>query len=238
MSNFARPVLDYWHRIFSGDRFILNNGSLSLAVNSQLSASRRAMILEPTDGPTQAVLTPILVEQSGIDEGGDMTAAALRTRLADVGAVMHDPDFLFYLPDAPLMMETNDPLPTPRRLNEADRRAFEAFRAEASEQDFDDAYVELDHWSVFGCFDGARLVSAASAYPWDKAPIADLGVLTLPDARGQRYGRAVVHALCQFARGRGYEPQYRCQLDNTASVALAHASGLKLFGKWEVARPD
>jgi hypothetical protein len=32
-----------------------------------------------------------------------------------------------------------------------------------------------------------------------------------------------------------FEPQYRCQLDNHASVALAKACGLTLFGKWVVA---
>ena len=33
---------------------------------------------------------------------------------------------------------------------------------------------------------------------------------------------------------RGYEPQYRCQLDNLASVALARGAGFRRFGEWEI----
>ncbi|WKG05761.1 hypothetical protein [Mycolicibacterium sp. HK-90] len=43
----------------------------------------------------------------------------------------------------------------------------------------------------------------------------------------------MVRALSQYAFGQGYEPQYLCQLDNHASVALANALGLRLFGRWE-----
>jgi predicted GNAT family acetyltransferase len=88
---------------------------------------------------------------------------------------------------------------------------------------------------VFGCFDGDRLISAASAYPWESSRIADLGVLTLPDVRGKGYARAVVQAINWHSRHQGYEPQYRCQLDNHASVSLAKACGLTLFGEWVVA---
>jgi predicted GNAT family acetyltransferase len=88
---------------------------------------------------------------------------------------------------------------------------------------------------VFGCFDGDRLVSAASACLWENAPVADLGVLTLPDVRGRGFARTVVLTISDFARREGYEPQYRCQLDNLTSVALAKSCGFALFGKWIVA---
>jgi len=70
---------------------------------------------------------------------------------------------------------------------------------------------------------------------WSDSPIADLGVLTLPDARGKGMARAVVQAINTVSRQQGYEPQYRCQLDNHASVALAKSCGLMLFGQWTVA---
>ncbi|MNW69357.1 hypothetical protein D3C74_483430 [compost metagenome] len=44
--------------------------------------------------------------------------------------------------------------------------------------------------------------------------------------------------MMRHALSRGLEPQYRCQLDNVASVALAAASGLALFGTWEVPTPE
>nr|WP_244183506.1 GNAT family N-acetyltransferase [Xenorhabdus kozodoii] len=79
---------------------------------------------------------------------------------------------------------------------------------------------------VFGAFEQNRLISAASMYPWEEAPIADLGVLTLVPFRGKGYASKVVRSISQYACTQGYEPQYRCQLDNQASVALAKAAGL------------
>ena len=60
-------------------------------------------------------------------------------------------------------------------------------------------------------------------------------MLTLPDVRGRGFARAVVLTISDFSRREGYEPQYRCQLDNLASVALAKSCGFALFGKWIVA---
>jgi hypothetical protein len=34
-----------------------------------------------------------------------------------------------------------------------DEAVFAEFQAQASEQDLDDAWVELDHWAVFGTVD-------------------------------------------------------------------------------------
>jgi RimJ/RimL family protein N-acetyltransferase len=71
-------------------------------------------------------------------------------------------------------------------------------------------------------------------YPWGGARIADLGILTLPAHRRRCHARAVVRALCKHAAQEGYEPQYRCQLDNQASLAVAKAAGLTRFGTWQV----
>lgn len=125
-----------------------------------------------------------------------------------------------------------------RRLTARDEAAFAAFEKASSAQDLDDAYVELDHWAVFGAFDQDRLVCAASMYPWEDARIADTGVLTLPAFRGKGHARNVVSAISRHAYEQGFEPQYRCQIDNHASIALARASGLTSFGKWEVVTPD
>ncbi|WP_232699141.1 GNAT family N-acetyltransferase [Brevibacillus daliensis] len=125
-----------------------------------------------------------------------------------------------------------------RRLTEQDDAVFSEFQSSASEQDLDDAYVELDHWAVFGSFEQNRLVSAASMYPWENAQIADLGVLTLTSFRGKGHARKVMRSISKYACDLGYEPQYRCQLDNQSSTSLAKAAGLTLFGKWEVISPD
>ncbi len=108
----------------------------------------------------------------------------------------------------------------------------------STEEDLDAAYVELDHWAVFGLFEGNTLVCAASMYPWDDARIADLGVLTAEQYRGKGYAVKLVRSICRYALNQGYTPQYRCQLDNLASVGLAKAAGLSHFGKWEVISPN
>ncbi len=128
---------------------------------------------------------------------------------------------------------------TLRQLTEQDDAIFSAFESSASEQDLDDAYVELDHWAVFGSFEQNRLVCAASMYPWgEDVQIADLGILTLSAYRGKGHARKVVRSICKYAYEQGFEPQYRCQLGNEASTLLAKAAGLTLFGKWDVISPD
>ncbi|MBB5712564.1 GNAT family N-acetyltransferase [Sphingomonas xinjiangensis] len=232
MSDFPRAILNYWHEAFDGP-IVGTKGDFALTVVPTLNRKRPAMILEGQDGSVRAALTPELTEAIGAFSAGEITVAGLRERLAGAGIVLHSPDFLFYFPDD--TMPAADRSRAPRQLTEGDRESFNAFQAEASEQDLEDAYVELDHWAAFGYFDGDRLVSAASAYPWENSQIADIGVLTLPDVRGKGYARAVVQAIIRFSKRQGYEPQYRCQLDNHASVALAKACGLTLFGRWTVA---
>jgi GNAT superfamily N-acetyltransferase len=54
-----------------------------------------------------------------------------------------------------------------------------------------------------------------------------MGVLTLPEARGRGHARQLVHAMAVSARASGLQPQYRCQLDNTASI-ITGRSGLRV----------
>src|SRR5579859_4534736 len=105
---------------------------------------------------------------------------------------MHPADNLFYFSRADLRaLLREDSPPGVRQLSDADAALFAHFECSASEQDLDDAYVELDHWAVFGAFVQDRVVTAASMYPWGGAQIADLGVLTLPEFRRAGHARAV-----------------------------------------------
>lgn len=230
MSDFPPLALEYWREAFDGTR-IAASGDFALSVVPTLDRKRPVMILERSDGGTHAAIRPELADAIGSDVGAT-TALIWREQLANEGVVFHDPDFLFYLP-ADATQETGDAR-SARRLTEDDHAAFGIFHSSASEEDREEAFVELDHWAVFGCFDDDRLVSAASAILWNDSPVADLGVLTLTDARGKGHARAAVEAINRHSRQQGYEPQYRCQLDNHASVALAKACGLALFGKWIV----
>jgi RimJ/RimL family protein N-acetyltransferase len=236
---FSPVVTEYWHSTFAGEDAAPRDATFTVAVNAELSEERRVMVLRTMDGAVSAVLTPSLAEALGFSELGPRSETDLRRALSEAGVSLHAPDNLFYFARADLdALLAEDPYPGVRRLSDADAEVFAQFQSEAPEQERDEAYVELDHWAVFGVFSQDRLVTAASMYPWGNARIADLGVLTLPGCRRRGHARAVVRALCKYAAQQGYEPQYRCQLDNHASAAVAKAAGLTLFGTWAVVSPD
>lgn len=209
-----------------------------LTVNPALGEERRVMVLEMADGRMMAAVTPRLANKLDFFGRPARSADAFRQRLDGIGVTLHGADWLFYFTEADKQALLADQTQGSRRLTDHDQAAFAVFQSTASEQDLEDAYVELDHWAVFGAFEQNRLVSAASAYPWGGVQIADLGVLTLAPLRGRGHARRLVRAISKHALSRGYEPQYRSQIDNNASVALATAAGLTLFGKWEVVAPS
>ncbi|MDL9980609.1 GNAT family N-acetyltransferase [Microbacterium sp. ASV49] len=224
----ASIVEEFWRTQFATEPY--RGGGFALTANPTLEEDRRAMLLVAADGTETAVVSPALAGVTATD------AASFRAASAEAGARLHDPDLVHYLAaDDRIGEETGHDI---RLLTSADEDAFAAFEAGASEQDLDDAYVELDHWAVVGAFDGDELVCAASAYPWDDTQLADLGVLTLESHRGRGIARRVVRALAGEIIARGYEPQYRCQVDNAASIALARRAGFEVYGTWEPVSPD
>lgn len=234
-----QTITDFWNAQFQGDVLYCNDAFV-VALNPELEEDSRVMMLKAAGGKAMATLTPALADRLGLSRTEGLSETAFRRMLGEAGVTLHGADYVFYFSDADrraLLQEV--PMGDVRRLTATDEAAFKAFEAGASAQDLDDAYVELDHWAVFGAFDQGRLVSAASAYPWrEDVALADLGVLTLADARGKGHARRVVRSLCRHICDQGYEPQYRCQIDNHASVALAKAAGLTLFGTWEIVSPD
>lgn len=240
MSLFSPTIETFWEASFLGGEVLFRGADLTVVANPDLEEDRRVMVLRKADGQVLAVLTPALADKLGLYGVQDLTEASLRQKLADGKVQLHGADYIFHFTEADKQALLQEPTPAAiRQLSEADdEEVFGEFEDSASEQDLDDAYVELDHWAVFGSFEQDRLVCAASMYPWDDQKIADMGVLTLPPSRGQGHAGRVVRAISRHAYGRGYEPQYRCQLDNEASAALAKAAGLTLYGTWEVISPD
>lgn len=228
-------AIAYWDRAFGGGVTAFDDGTVSLTIDGALGAARAAMILWVDDGRSRIALTPMIAERADLADSPPTPLPIVRERLVAAGFALNDPDLLFYAP-------TDHPLAAPtaghvvRRLEPSDAAAFGAFHNAASPQDLDDAWVEFDHPVLFGSFVDGALVCAASTLPWDRSPLADLGILTLPDARGRGHARAVLTAIGRDARSTGQELQYRCQTDNAASVALARAGGLVAFGEWEVLR--
>ncbi|WP_220388996.1 GNAT family N-acetyltransferase [Paenibacillus tyrfis] len=239
MPLFSQTITDFWRAQFLNGDVLYSDEVFTLAINPDLDEDSRVMVLETADGRVMAVLTPALADKAGLDQRQDLSEEIFRRKLNEAGVTLHGADFVFYFSEAEKNVLLQENLEGDlRRLTEEDDAVFSEFESSASEQDLDDAYVELGHWAVFGSFEQDRLVSAASMYPWEDSQIADLGVLTLTSFRGKGHARKVVRSICKHAYDQGYEPQYRCQLDNQASVSLAKAAGLTLFGKWDVVSPD
>jgi len=240
MNNFSKQVTDFWNEEMNGDLWYKDD-SFTLMINEDLEEDGQIMLLESADKQrVNAVITSAIMKRIGLMVNDSLSESVFLQLLKDAGISLHGADYIYYYQEEnkKKLLETAS-IETIRQLNALDAEAFEYFVSSASEQDLDDAYVELDHWVVFGSFEDGKLVSAASMYPWgDDVKIADLGVLTLPDYRGKGHARNLVHTICKYTLQQGYEPQYRCQIDNHASVALAAASGLTLYGKWDLIASD
>ncbi len=210
-----------------------------VSVDSTLAANRSVSLLRVAAGAGLLSLSPARASELGFTDGERVADAEVTARIKGSGICLHDPDHLFYLTlrEREALRDEVRSSAT-RQLTAADASRFTEFTGEAPEDDLDAAFVELDHWLVFGSLAGDKLVCAASMYPWSGTRLADLGVVTLPEFRGRGLGRETVRAMSAAALSRGYEPQYRCQLDNTASVALARSAGFTHFGEWEVIDTD
>jgi RimJ/RimL family protein N-acetyltransferase len=234
---FSETVEAFWRAPLARGELLHHSDALTVVADPTLADGREVIIIKTGGAATIAALAPAMAARVLIRPIRD--ESELRAALADAHVVLHPADAVFYFPVAATAELLTEPdRADVRRLDAEDRDAFAAFASAAPAQDLDDAYVELDHWAVFGAFQDGKLVCAASMYPWGDSSLADLGVLTLPNARRHGLARSVVRAICRYACSQGREPQYRCQLDNTASRALAAAAGLTWFGNWETVAPD
>lgn len=232
---FSPAVIDFWMR---GVAPSARPHRVHVVVDPTLSEARSASVLAVTDGPQILAVSPDRAHDMGLAHGDEHEPDHIASALERAGVTLNDPDDIFHFSVAEaraLVAET--PRHGVRALTFDDRVAFDHFIDAAPDDDVDEAFVELEHGLVFGCFVDDSLVSAASMYPWDDSMLADTGVLTLPDHRGRGYAAATVRALSAEALRRGYEPQYRCQVENLASVAVARSARLSLFGTWKVVLP-
>lgn len=196
----------------------------------------RVSVLVVPDGEPVVLAAPDLAAALG---GGDRDEV-----LAAAGITLHEPDRIHHLPlDRRAELAAAGDADGVRLLTAADAAAFAEFEAACPEDDRENAYVELDHWAVYGALVDGRIVAAASAYGWNPpgatdSALADIGVLTRPDARGQGHGVAVVEALARHILAAGQEPLYRCTLDNLGSAGVARRAGFAALGDWSVALGD
>jgi len=228
---FSEKVNRYW----LPDRDRPQPGQYRIIVDQELPPSRGVMLLDPVGSGGFLSMLPQMAQRAGLRPGSEPDKQTIFEALQLAGIELNGADHLFYFSDAEQKLLPHENFPASvRQLTSEDADAFAAFVSDAPEDDMDEAFVELDHWLVLGCFVDNRLVSAASMYPWSGTAFADLGVITLPQFRGQGFGNQTVRAISAQALRLGYEPQYRCQPDNLSSIRLAQASGFSLFAAWDV----
>lgn len=232
---YSKAMKSFWESLFAGEKIVYESESLTISCGSEVANDYHGMILDPVAGKKLVILNSDLSQELGIGKLGVPDLDHLKEHLLKAGNSLHGADYLFYFPASEHEKLREQALPLNcRELGQADEALFAEFRQNVSAEDQDASLVELDDWMVFGSFHEERLVSAGSVYPWMGPSIADMGVLTLPEFRGRGHALNLVQAMSAAACARGLEPQFRCQLDNRASVLLAQACEMELFGTWDV----
>jgi predicted RecA/RadA family phage recombinase len=115
------------------------------------------------------------------------------------------------------------PHTTVRPLTEADGLRIEAF--EPGEQSY---YLAPTRQPLIGALVQGQLVSIAHSSR-RTSEACELGVFTLPEARGKGYALAVTVAWTQGVMQENLVPLYSADATNTASLHLADAAGYQAF---------
>lgn len=84
----------------------------------------------------------------------------------------------------------------------------------------------------YGVAEGGKIVSLAVTHEAPATPLVEVGVETIPAARGRGYATACLCALATDLTRQGITVEYRCQRYNAASYRVAQAAGLTEFGKY------
>lgn len=230
-----QAVGDYWNLPVRRGTVLTADATVTLVIDDSLPPARRVLHFGAPDGPPYLALRPEVAATAGIEPGWGVERALAALEAA--GERFHDWEQVFYLPQEERVALATAPAdPDIRELAADDAAAFAAFEAENSQAEIDEAFVELDHWLVVGAIDPdtGRLVGVSSVYPWDGTMLADIGILVAPSHRGRGLAARLVRAAAAATLARGYEPQYRCQVSNTASRATGQRAGFHLFGTWRV----
>ncbi len=103
-----------------------------------------------------------------------------------------------------------------------------------NETTYDIRETVLDGRWAFGIAEGGNIVSLAVTHMpvTDALRRVEVGVETIPSARGKGYAKACLAALMEALREKGIEVEYRCQRYNRASLSVARGAGLSEVGRY------
>jgi GNAT superfamily N-acetyltransferase len=212
-------VLAHWGAVLDVAPAVLDHdGHVVVADRRDFAADRRATIR--TARGTLVLAAPTEESVASADPDG---------YCADVEARARGAGLLHYLTRPP-----GDNDPRVRVLGATDLALLDALKEKAGADATEEADVEVDHPLAVGIVEDGRLVAIGSLLE-EESDTVDIGVLVDPAERRRGLGAAVVRDLAQRATRDGRLVQYRCDVENEASAALARACGFVLWGVLTVA---
>ncbi|MGJ8529891.1 GNAT family N-acetyltransferase [Maritalea sp.] len=228
---------DYWEFLFGISNDQPNDTKLSIFVADSLPNTHSLMQLNRFDDSTFIAMTTDMAAKLSLSTAS--TQIDIDSALTIAQMHWYEPDDLFYLDEGEqrrLLNGTDSN--NVRLLSTEDAELFEAFEKENSEEDLENAGVELDNDIVFGFISDGQLICVADCYSWKQSKLADIGVLTTAKWRGKGIATQVVQSLSRYALSHELGPQYRSQEANRSSIGVATKLGMKRYGSWRVAVPN
>ena len=155
---FTKTVSDFWlERFPTTDDALFKDANTTITITPSL-IKYRLMRLNSIDGYTKIAVAPELANNLQLESTTVTSTEALWQKLEQANLSLHGADQLYYFPEAEKGHILNETTPDHvRQLTKDDETLFAQFTASASAADLDDAFVELDHWVVFGVFEGKTL---------------------------------------------------------------------------------
>ncbi|OBU02622.1 GNAT family N-acetyltransferase [Morganella psychrotolerans] len=230
---FPAVITRHWEEEYQRGHVLVTQPSFRLMCRTDLEEGYDAMWLRMAQ-EDRIQITDDLAGRLRLQQHPVMSRDEFLSRIAHNELHWGHADQFFYLTTQAESALLNAKFPDyVRTLTAADEAIFTRLCAENNEDDLEIAGVEPDHHLVYGVFKNRQLVAAASAYPWETSRLMDIGVLTHPGYRKQGFASLAVRALSHAALQAGFTPQYRCQLNNEPSLALAEHSGFTPFAQWD-----
>lgn len=122
-------------------------------------------------------------------------------------------------------------------LSGDEKADLELFYSDCSGQDINTLDLSFDEEVALGLYHLGRLTAISRYAPIRESGIADITVVVRNGERGLGYSTPLVSEVIKLALAQGYEPKYRTDENNTASIAIAQRLGFKPLSHilaWEV----
>jgi GNAT superfamily N-acetyltransferase len=224
---------EIWSTFYFEGKPFLKRRDIEIYINDSLNKDEDLTVITYSNRLTRVSLTSEMSTTIGLNEQSKIyNLASFRSFLIKNRIQLHTPDKVYFLSKKRQNVSLNPNL-TIRTLTDRDREIFSRFANKIDPEELDNAYVELDHWAVYGLFIADILIASCSLYPWRETINADIGVVTLQNYRGNGFAKLLVSYAYEQISKKGYILQYRTQKDNLPSIKLAESLELSFFGEWQ-----